>query len=449
RGTPVPACFEAMSSGLVARARRQRPSQMNGHHAAATRPYRTRLTGQLALAIACAPCDPAPSSLHRALPPLSGGHTPMEIEVSAMPLATPYYLIDETALARNLERVDHLRAASGAKCLLALKCFATWSTFEQIAPHMDGTTSSSLNELKLGREKFGGETHAYSVAWSDSEIDEAVANADKVIFNSVGQLDRFGARAPHLPLGLRVNPGVSHSHFDLADPARPFSRLGESDRSKVEAAMDRVSGFMLHCNCENDSPEAFSALLDTIEARIGDLLVRLEWVSLGGGIHFTKPGYDIDALAVRLRAFADKFGVQVYLEPGDTVVTDTTTLEVSVLDIVENGKAIAIVDSAVEAHMLDLLVYRETGGVASNEGRNRYQIVAKSCMEVAVFGEFDFLCTLRISGRIVVINAGGYTMVKKNWFNGVGMPAIAIRRRDGKVELVRSFDYADYVTSLS
>lgn len=379
----------------------------------------------------------------------SCGFPPMELDVSAMPLATPYYLIDETALARNLERVDALRTASGAMCLLALKCFATWSTFPQIAPHMDGTTSSSLNELKLGREKFGGETHAYSVAWSDGEIDEAIANADKIIFNSVSQLDRFGEKAAHLPVGLRVNPGVSHSHFDLADPARKFSRLGESDRVKVEAAMDRVSGFMLHCNCENDSVEAFSTLLDQIEDKIGDLLARLEWVSLGGGIHFTKDGYDIDGLAARLKAFAEKFDVQVYLEPGDTVVTDTTTLEVSVLDIVENEMSVAIVDSAVEAHMLDLLVYRESGAVAPNKGPHRYQIAGKSCLAGDVFGTFDFPDPLAVGDRISLLNAGGYTMVKKNWFNGVPMPAIAIRRKNGAVEVVQSFDYADYVASLS
>ena len=366
-----------------------------------------------------------------------------------MPLATPHYLIDETALARNLEIVDRLRAASGAKCLLALKCFATWSTFEQIAPHMDGTTSSSLNELRLGREKFGGETHAYSVAWSDQEIDEAIANADKVIFNSVGQLERFGDKAAHLPIGLRVNPGVSHSHFDLADPARQYSRLGESNRERVEAVIDRVSGFMLHCNCENDSVEALSTLLDSIEDKIGDLLARLDWVSLGGGIHFTKPGYDIDGLAARLKAFSQEFGVQVYLEPGDTVVTDTTTLEVTVLDIVENGMLVAIVDSAVEAHMLDLLVYRESGSVAPNAGPHRYQIAGKSCLAGDVFGTFDFPKPLAVGDRISLLNAGGYTMVKKNWFNGVGMPSIAIRRKSGAVELVKSFDYADYVASLS
>jgi carboxynorspermidine decarboxylase len=371
------------------------------------------------------------------------------LEFGAMPLVTPYYLIDETALERNLAKVDALRAASGAKCLLALKAFATWSTFAQIAPHMDGSTSSSLNEVRLGRGKFGGETHAYSVAWSDGEIDEAISHADKIIFNSISQLDRFGSKAAQLPIGLRVNPGVSHSHFDLADPARPYSRLGERDIAKVESVMDRVSGFMIHCNCENDSFPAFAALLDGFEPRLGHLFEQLDWISFGGGIHFTGDGYPVDLLAARLKAFAERYRLQVYLEPGDAVVTDTTTLEVSVLDIVENDKQIAIIDSAVEAHMLDLLIYRETASVEPDAGPHRYVIAGKSCLAGDVFGEFDFPEPLSIGDRISLLNAGGYTMVKKNWFNGVAMPSIAIRRKSGEVELVREFGYADYVASLS
>src|SRR5690606_10530033 len=126
-------------------------------------------------------------------------------------LETPYYLIDKSLLLRNLEKIDRVRAQSGAKALLALKCFATWSVFDLMREHMDGTTSSSLYEVRLGREKFGGEAHAYSVAYSDNEIDEVVANADKVIFNSISQLQRFRHRTGSLPRGLRINPGVSSS----------------------------------------------------------------------------------------------------------------------------------------------------------------------------------------------------------------------------------------------
>jgi carboxynorspermidine decarboxylase len=157
-------------------------------------------------------------------------------------IQTPFYLIDRAKLSRNMAIMDQLRQGSGAKVLLALKCFATWPVFDQMREHMDGTTSSSLYELRLGREKFGKETHAYSVAWADNEVAEAVGYADKIIFNSVGQLERFDNQSASIARGLRLNPRFSTSGFDLADPARPFSRLGEWDAGKIERVMDRISG---------------------------------------------------------------------------------------------------------------------------------------------------------------------------------------------------------------
>ncbi len=144
-------------------------------------------------------------------------------------MQTPYYLIDKSRLLPNLEKIAWLREASGAKSLLALKCFATWSVFDLMSEYMDGTTSSSLYEVRLGKEKFAGETHAYSVAYADHEIAEVLEHSDKIIFNSIGQLQKFADASKGHIRGLRVNPGVSTSEFDLADPARPFSRLGEHD----------------------------------------------------------------------------------------------------------------------------------------------------------------------------------------------------------------------------
>ena len=363
-------------------------------------------------------------------------------------IQTPFYLIDKTKLLRNMEIIGRLREGSGAKALLALKCFATWSAFDLMREHMDGTTSSSLYELRLGAEKFGRETHAYSVAWADHEIAEAVSHADKIIFNSIGQLERFDNQSAGIQRGLRLNPRFSTSGFDLADPARPFSRLGEWDVDRIMGVIDRVSGFMIHYNCENRDFKLFDHQLGRIEAEFGDLLERVKWVSLGGGIHFTGEGYPIDALAARLKAFAEKFGVQVYLEPGEAAITNSTTLEVTVLDLLNNGKDLAIVDSSIEAHMLDLLIYREKAKLPQ-QGAHEYQICGKSCLAGDIFGDARFERPLAVGDRISVADAAGYTMVKKNWFNGVNMPSIAIRELDGSVRLVREFGYEDYASSLS
>lgn len=364
-------------------------------------------------------------------------------------LQTPYYLIDKTKLLRNMEKIAYVREKSGAKALLALKCFATWSVFDFMAQYMDGTTSSSLYEVRLGHEKFGGETHAYSVAYADYEIDEVVSHADKIIFNSIGQLERFADKASGIVRGLRLNPQVSSSTFDLADPARPFSRLGEWDVAKVEKVMDRISGFMIHNNCENNDFGLFEQMLGQIEEKFSSLLSRAEWVSLGGGIHFTGENYPLDQFCDRLKQFSEKYDVQVYLEPGEASITKSTTLEVSVLDTLFNGKNLAIVDSSIEAHMLDLLIYRENAKVAPNEGEHSYMVCGKSCLAGDVFGEFKFENELKVGDRVSFQDAAGYTMVKKNWFNGVKMPAIAIKELDGSIRTVREFDFVDYQQSLS
>ncbi|MCW5620156.1 MAG: carboxynorspermidine decarboxylase [Burkholderiales bacterium] len=368
---------------------------------------------------------------------------------STLNIQTPYYLIDKGALLPNLRAIRRVRARSGAKVLLALKCFATWSVFDLMREYMDGTTSSSLFEVKLGREKFGGETHAYSVAFADHEIDAVVANADRIIFNSIGQLERFAGRCGSLSRGLRLNPGVSASSFDLADPARPFSRLGEWDVERIAAVVDRIDGFMIHNNCENADFGLFERMLDHIEERFGRLLSTVDWVSLGGGIHFTAEGYPLDAFCDRLQAFSQRFGVQVYLEPGEAAVTRSTTLEVTVLDTLFNGKHLAIVDSSIEAHMLDLLIYRQSAKVAPDAGPYNYMVCGKSCLAGDVFGEFAFDRELKPGDRISIQDAAGYTMVKKNWFNGVQMPSIVVRELAGRLRLIREFSFEDYLSSLS
>ena len=404
--------------------------------------------------------------------------------ISPVALKTPYYLLDEAAIVANMQIIARLCELSGAKALLALKCFATWGVFDVMEPYLHGTTSSSLNEVRLGYETFGNnnannedkkETHAYSVAYSVDEIDEVLSYADKIIFNSISQLYAFKdkAAAQNIPVGLRLNPKTSNSSFIIADPARPFSRLGEHDKDKIAAVLNDISGVMIHNNCENDSFEAFSASLADIENRFGDILAQLEWVSLGGGIHFIAPDYPLEKLAERLKGFSEKYGVQVYLEPGEASIHGAGSLVTTVLDTMHNEKNLAVVDSSIEAHMLDLLIYRESAPIVAvnsdsiniasldidptniapisenAKSADNTIIYGRSCLAGDIFGEYVLPNNLKIGDTVTFGNAAGYTMVKKNWFNGVNMPAIVIRRLDGSIDVQREFDYQDYKASLS
>lgn len=139
--------------------------------------------------------------------------------------------------------------------------------------------------------------------------------------------------------------------------------------------------------------------------------------------------------------------MQVYLEPGEAAITGAASLEVTVLDILHNGKDLAVVDASVEAHMLDLLIYRQPARMET-AGDHPWMICGKSCLAGDIFGEFAFPAPLKVGDRISLADAAGYTMVKKNWFNGVKMPSIVIRELDGALTLARDFGYGDFEAAL-
>lgn len=367
-------------------------------------------------------------------------------------LNTPYFMIDEAKLIANLEIAKRLKERSGVKLVLALKCFSTWGVFDIIKPYLDGTTSSGPFEVKLGYEKFGGETHAYSVGYSEQDVKEVADICDKMIFNSQSQLAAYR----HLvegkaSLGLRLNPGVSYAGQDLANPARKFSRLGVQFDKLDTSVFDTINGVMFHMNCENKDVDAFIALLDAISDKFGTYLDKLDWVSLGGGVFFTWPGYDVDKLADALKAFADKHKVQLYLEPGEAIITQTTDLVVTVVDIVDNEMQTAIVDSATEAHRLDTLIYREPASVleANEQGEHEYVIGSCSCLAGDQFCVAKFAEPLQIGQKLHIMDSAGYTMVKLNWFNGLKMPSVYCERRDGQIIKLNEFGYQDFKRSLS
>jgi carboxynorspermidine decarboxylase len=367
-------------------------------------------------------------------------------------LKTPYFMIHESKLIQNLETAKRLKEISGVKLVLALKCFSTWGVFKVMQPYLDGTTSSGPFEVQLGYETFGGETHAYSVGYSESDVTSVADLCDKMIFNSQNQLSSFRHLVEDkVSLGLRLNPGVSYAGQDLANPARRFSRLGVQASHLDAAVFDSIDGVMFHMNCENKDPDAFIAILTQISQQFGEYLDKLDWVSLGGGVFFTWPGYDLEKLGLALKAFSEKHGVQLYLEPGEAIITQTTELVVTVVDIVENEKKTAIVDSATEAHRLDTLIYNEPASVleANDSGDYEYVIGSCSCLAGDQFCEARFDQPLVVGQKLHIMDSAGYTMVKLNWFNGLRMPSIYCQRLSGDIQKLNEFDYTDFKRSLS
>ena len=286
-----------------------------------------------------------------------------------------------------------------------------------------------------------------SVGYSVADVEAVDCMADKIIFNSLSQLAAHASRLKKCrSIGLRLNPEVSYSRNPLADPARQCSRLGVRNADLRSDLLELLDGLMFHFNCENRDLGAFERMLAHISIEFADALHAVKWVSLGGGVLFTADDYPLEQFAQALKEFSERHCVQVYLEPGEAVITKTTDLVVTVVDIVTNGERIAIVDSATEAHRLDTLTFNEpaTIGEASAVGAYQYIIGASSCLAGDIFCTARFDAPLAVGDRLHILDSGGYTMVKVNWFNGLKMPSVYVQRMDGSIELINEFDYEDF-----
>lgn len=370
-------------------------------------------------------------------------------------MKTPVFIVDEERIRSNCEVLAAVKERTGCKILLALKGFAMWPLFPLIREYLDGTCASSPWEARLGREEFGGEVHAYAAAWSDTGFAELLTLCDEIDFNSFAQLERFGTAGERdLPkFGLRINPECStqHSEHAIYDPCAPGSRLGIRRKDFEGQSLEGISGLHFHTLCEQNADDLASTL-KAVEEQFGECLPQMEWVNFGGGHHITRDDYDIDLLCKLINNFKTKYDVQVILEPGEAVALNAGTLVASVLDIIDNEGAIAILDVSCTCHMPDVLEmpYRPEveGAGRPDEKAHTYTLAGLSCLAGDVIGDYSFDQPLKTGDQLVFQDMAHYSMVKTTFFNGIQHPDIGILR-DGKIEIVRKFSYEDYKHRLS
>ncbi len=372
-------------------------------------------------------------------------------------LPSPCFVVDEELLEANLRILDRVQKATGARILLALKCFAMFSVFPLLNKTLKGTCASGPYEARLGREEFGGEVHAAAPAYSEKDIDELVLYADHIVFNSFAQLERFRNRVENcgrdIAIGLRINPRHSEVKVPLYDPCAPGSRLGIARDQFEGKSLEGVTGLHFHTLCELGA-DALERTLASVEKQFGHLLRDMKWLNMGGGHHITRAGYDIDLLCRLIERARRTYDVEVYLEPGEAVALNAGFLIATVLDIVPSDTPVAVLDTSVAAHMPDVLEmpYRPevVGAGLPGEKTFSYTLGGKSCLAGDVVGKYSFDAPLKPGDRVAFRDMAIYSMVKTNTFNGVPLPAIA-RYRPGtdRLEIVREFGYPDFKTRLS
>lgn len=377
----------------------------------------------------------------------------MNIDFSLCP--TPCYIVDERLLEKNLKILHSVQERTGCKILLALKGFSMFSVFPLVGKYLKGITASSLFEARLGYEEMGREVHIYSPAYLEEEFDEILKYCDHIVFNSFDQWNRYRERAlksGKVECGIRINPEYSEIKTPIYNPCYQYSRLGVTLKNFRPDELEGISGLHFHTMCEQNS-DTLERTVKVVDEKFGSYISRMKWINMGGGHHITREDYDIDLLIDSIMYIKNKYCVEVYLEPGEAIALNTGYLVATVLDIVNNGMNIAILDTSAACHMPDVLEmpYRPNiiGAGMPDEYEFTYRLGGLTCLAGDVIGDYSFRQPLRPGDRLVFCDMAHYTMVKNNMFNGVNLPSIAVFNEKDGIMVIRKFGYEDYKSRLS
>ena len=373
---------------------------------------------------------------------------------------TPCYVIDEAKLEDNLKLLNRVEKLTGAKILLAQKCFSGFCEYPLIAKYISGTTASGLYEAKLGYEEMGKENHVFSPAYRVQDMEEIASICDHIVFNSGRQLETYlpvvkrvaEKTGRKVSVGLRINPECSTQEHGIYDPCAPGSRMGVRACDFDDTLAGMIEGIHFHTLCEQNADDLEMTLL-AVEEKFGRYLHQMKWLNMGGGHHITRADYDVERLVRLIRHMKETYDVEIYLEPGEAVALDAGYNVTTVLDIVENDGMTLILDTSAACHMPDVLEmpYRPPLKDSGQAGEKKYtyRLSCNTCLAGDVIGDYSFDHEIRIGDRLYFEDMAIYSMVKNNTFNGIPLPTIAAMDQSGDCRIVKQFGYEDFKNRLS
>ncbi|MGN7388095.1 carboxynorspermidine decarboxylase [Sporosarcina sp. SAFN-015] len=380
----------------------------------------------------------------------------MKLNFDPHAVPSPSYVVDEGLLIKNLELLKSVIDRTGCKILLAQKGFSMFSVYPLIGQYLNGVTSSGLLEAKLGYEEMGKEVHTYSPAYSEADFEEILSYSDHLVFNTFDQWRRFRDRVKnypkHIECGIRINPEYSEIEVDMYNPCFTFSRFGVTLENFEPDELEGISGLHFHTMCEQNS-DTLARTIKVVDEKFGKYLKDMKWINFGGGHHITRPDYDIETLIESIMFMKEKYGLEVYLEPGEAIALNTGFLVSTVLDTMHNGMPIAVLDTSASCHMPDVLEmpYRPeiVGAGLPNEKAITYRFGGPTCLAGDVIGDYSFDKPLTAGDKLVFCDMAHYSMVKNNTFNGMELPAIVLNTVADGPKVIKEFGYEDFKERLS
>ncbi len=267
---------------------------------------------------------------------------------------TPTYIYDLETVS---EKVRHLREVlPTANLLYAVKANPSGAVLRHLARHGVGAEVITLGELeRASRAGIAKEKIILSGPRQDVLLIERALelNIKHVSLDSVSQWQLWKTvDAKHIHFYPRVNPALdpkTHEHLATGAAESKFGMTVTEARQIAEelSARNQLAGFHVHAGSQITEAsvydDIFSALTPLYET------FKPKHLDIGGG--FGVPGFPFESFAQKVRAFTEKFSLEVTIEPGRYLVAEAGVLLTKVLHVKHGALEHVIAD----AGMADLL----------------------------------------------------------------------------------------------
>lgn len=361
--------------------------------------------------------------------------------------SSPAFVFDENTILKNVIELSKLKQQSGCKVLYSIKALPLEPVLNLVKGYLDGLSVSSLFEARLAKEILGeeGSIHITTPGLRSDEFHEINRLCTHISFNSLSQFQRLN-NVDITPgsLGLRLNPKLSYTNDPRFDPCRSHSKLGV-DIDSLGTLPETIEGLHFHTVFSNTNYQSLIKTVALLNEKLGHNLAQLKWLNLGGGylhsqIANHQPFIDL------IKQLKSDYKLDVYIEPGKSVVGDAGYLVTTVIDsFSSDGKQIAVLDTSIN-HNPEVFEYQRQPELLEADYKGRYTciLVGSSCLAGDVFGEYPFKAMPKIGDRLVFSNVGAYSLIKANRFNGYNLPDIYLLDRQHKMILIKQSSYQQY-----
>jgi diaminopimelate decarboxylase len=369
----------------------------------------------------------------------------------------PVYVYDASKIEDQYRRLK--KAFSGIEKLkinYACKALSNISVLKFMHNMGSGLDTVSLQEVLLGLEAgFKPQDIIFTPNGVSLEEIEVVAEKGvQINIDNLSILEQFGAKHPHIPVCIRINPHVMAGGNSNISVGHIDSKFGISIHQIphvlriVENTKMHINGVHMHTGSDILDIEVFlhaSEILFNTALQFKDL----SFIDFGSGFKVPYREGDIETnieelgekLTARFIAFCKTYGktLELAFEPGKFLVSEAGYFLTKVNAVKQTTSTVfAQVDSGFNHLIRPMLYnsYHEIVNLSNPEGKERFYTIVGYICETDTFGSNRKIAEISEGDIIAFKNAGAYCMTMASNYNSRYRPA-EILWHQGQAHLIR------------